>query len=131
MNEKHAGGRPSKYSPELLAKAQEYITQWKKIGDVVPMLAGLAAYLEIDKDTLQEWEKDKEGKLEFSAVCARVRVLQEQALINKGLSRESDASLSKILLMKHGYSDRQEIDHTTQGDKITRIERVIIDGANP
>ena len=30
----------------------------------------------------------------------------------------------------HNLVIRQEIDHTTQGDKITRIERVIIDGAN-
>jgi hypothetical protein len=121
-------GRPTKYNPELLAKAEEYLTQWKKLGDVVPMLAGMACHLEISKQTLYDFEKEYPA---FMDVCTRVRVLQEKALINKGLSRESDASLSKLLLMKHGYSDRQEIDHTTQGDKITRIERVIIDGANP
>jgi hypothetical protein len=123
--QKHAGGRPTKYGPEMLAKAQEYLARWKALGDVVPMLAGLCCHLEITKPTMQDWERD-EDKPEFSAVCARVRVLQEQALINKGLSRESDASLSKLLLMKHGYSDRQEVDHRSEDGSMspTRIEIV-------
>ncbi len=121
MSKKKPVGRPTKYSPELLAKAEEYLTSWKKLGDVVPMLAGLACHLEVSKKAIEEWEKD-DDKPEFARVCARVRVLQEQTLINKGLSRESDASLSKLLLMKHGYSDRQEVDHTSGGERITELK---------
>ena len=122
---KSGAGRPTKYTPEILAKAQDYLLRWKQIGDVIPMIAGLACHLEVGKRTVEDWEKD-EDKSEFSHVCTRVRVLQEQALINKGLSRESDASLSKLLLMKHGYSDRQEVDHTSGGEKISKLEITMV-----
>jgi DNA-binding XRE family transcriptional regulator len=105
--------RPSKYTPELVAKAKHYLENWHtpEIGDVIPMLCSLACYIDVDKKTLERWEKEEgDEKQEICLVCARVRELQEKVLINKGLSRVSDASLSKLLLMKHGYSDRIEQD---------------------
>ena len=117
-------GRPTKYSPAILTAAREYCENWKELGDVIPMICGMANYIGIAKPTLEAWEKE-DGKAEFSALCARVRAEQEQVLINKGLSRAADASLSKLLLRKHGYSDGQEIDHTTLGEKITQ-PRIII-----
>ena len=109
MSEQKKIGRLTKYSPEMLAKAEVYLDTWEEIGDVIPMLCGLACYLSVDKSTIEKWEKD-DDKQEFSCVCARVRAMQEKVLINKGLSRASEASLSKLLLMKHGYSDRQDFD---------------------
>lgn len=105
----HPGGRPTKYCQEILDKANEYIETWEELGDSIPMICSLAIHCGIDKTTVYEWEKD-EDKKEFSHVCARVRACQEKVLINKGLTRESEASLSKLLLRKHGYTEGVDLD---------------------
>ena len=102
-----AGGAPSQYSKTILSKAKEYLDQWEELGDYIPQLCGLSEHCQICETTRQKYEKEHE---EFAAVCARVRARQQRVLINKGLSRQADASLSKLLLMKHGYSDRVETD---------------------
>lgn len=126
---KHAGGRPTKHDDDLLRKAKDYLESWKDLGDAVPMIVGLAIHCNISKDTVYAWMKD-ESKREFSDIARRVEQMQERYLAAGGLSNAFNANITKLLLSKHGYSDRQEIDHTTQGEKITRIERVVIDGAN-
>lgn len=117
--------KPSKYTPELIAKAKKYLTKWEDLGDVIPMLCSMAEYLDISLSTLYSWEKEaKEGdesKAEILEVCARVRQAQEKVLINKGLSRVSDASLSKLLLMKHGYSDRQDVNVQSEDGSMSPI----------
>lgn len=57
--------------------------------------------------------------------------MQQRVLINKGLSRKADASLSKLLLMKHGYSEKQEVDVSSSDGSMspTRIELVAPDSA--
>lgn len=115
---KHAGGRPTKYTPELLNKAREYVDGgWEREGDIVPQLAGLAVYCGITDTTIQAW-KDDANKEEFSVLHARVMTMQHQELINKGLSKLTDSSLTKLLLHKHGHSDRQEVDVTSKGESI-------------
>jgi len=106
-------GRPSKYTPELLEKAREYADKWDDLGDVVPMLCGMAIHCDIAESTLQEW-RGHEDKAEFSDLCARVFGKQKRSLINGGLGRTFDASLSKLLLNKHGISDKQDINHTSE-----------------
>lgn len=142
--QKHPGGRPTKLCPEILSKAQEYVEQWSYLGDAIPMLAGLCVHIGIAKETMQRWEaiglskEQRENEIhknecelysQFSAICARVRVMQERVLINKGLTKESEASLSKVLLFKHGYSDRQEIDHTTAGESFNRPDQEAVNAA--
>ncbi len=122
------GGRPTKYTPELLKNAHEYVDNWEELGDVVPQLCGLAVHCGISEETVQEWKKH-EDKKEFSALCACVMGMQKRELVNKGLSRATDASLSKLMLMKHGYSEKQEVDHqsTDRSMSPTRIEIVAPD----
>ena len=117
------GGRPSQFSEEHIRLAQEYIDTWKELGDEVPQLAGLAEHCGICKDTRLKYEKVSE---EFAVLCARVRLMQEKALINKGLARKADSSLCKLLLMKHGYTDRQQVDHQSSDGTMspTKIEIV-------
>ena len=107
--EKHAGGRPTKYTPELLGKAREYVDSWESIGDSVPMLCAMAIHCDISEETLHEW-RHHDDKEEFSELCARVMGKQKRGLINGGLSRKLDAGISKLMLNKHGISDKQEIE---------------------
>lgn len=116
-------GRPTKFNDEVLAKAKEYLEAWEELGDYIPQLAGLSEHCQISETSRKKYEKENE---EFATLCARVRARQQRVLINKGLSRESEASLSKLLLMKHGYSDRVEQDVKSSDGSMspTRIEIV-------
>lgn len=104
------------YNSEHLRKALEYVDNWKEHG-AIPQIARLALHIGISKQTLYVWEKMPECS-DLADVCARVRLMQEGSLIDGGLTRTYDSSLSKLMLMKHGYTDKQEIDHTTKGEKV-------------
>lgn len=123
-------GEKYKYTPEIVEKAREYLENWENIADnAIPTMAGLATYLDINRDTLYEWEKqgkEKEEKREMTDICARARQIQEQVLISKGLTKKYDNSLTKLLLTRHGYSDRQEVDHRSGDGSMspTKIEIV-------
>jgi len=99
--------RPTKYSEELLDIAKDYLKNFKKHGDFVPSVEGLADTLDIHRDTVYDW-KDKYD--EFSDIYKKVLTKQARGLINGGLSNEFNASTTKMMLTKHGYSDRIETD---------------------
>jgi len=123
-------GRPTKYTPELLKRAHEYVDGAWKEDDAVPMIVGLALHCDISKQRVYEWIKDDDKK-EFRDIARRVEQMQERFLARGGLSNAFNANITKLLLSKHGYSDKQEIDHTTNGKNITQIQRVIVDTAAP
>ena len=98
---------PTKYTPELLEKAQEYLDTWEELGDAVPMLVGMSIHCGITEKTRMKYEKEHEA---MGIVCAGVREAQQQVLINKGLTKIHDNSLTKLMLMKHGFTDKQTVD---------------------
>jgi hypothetical protein len=104
------GGRPTEYSPETLVIARDYANGgWERLGHVVPSLAGLSVVLKVSKDTLLNWSKD-EGKKEFFGVYRQISSTQEFQLINGGLKGEYNSAIAKMLLAKHGYSDKPEVE---------------------
>jgi len=108
--------RPTKYTKALLAKAAQYLTEYKESGeDAIPQVAALADYLNIARSTIYEWSKE-EGKEEFSDIVERILCNQERTLINKGLLGEFNASITKLALTKHGYSEKQDV--AVSGDGI-------------
>ena len=109
---KHAGGRPTKYTPELLKKAHEYVDGAWQEDDAVPMIVGLALYCDISKQRVYEWMKDPKKK-EFRDLAKKVEALQEKYLAKGGLSNDFNANITKLLLSKHGYSDKAIVDHTS------------------
>ena len=125
-----AGGRPTKYTPELLEKAATYLDEYKSSGQVVPMIVGLALHCGIDKSTVYEWMKDPKKK-KFSDIAKEVEQMQEVALASGGLSGDFNANITKLLLSKHGYSDKAEIDHTSSDSSMTpqKIEIVAPEGS--
>jgi hypothetical protein len=104
------GGRPTDYTPELLAKAEEYLSTHQELGDVVPQIAGLAVHIGVSRETVYAWERDTE-KPEFSDIVERVRANQERGLVNGGLRGDLNASITKLALVKHGYQDSQKTEH--------------------
>ncbi|CRL46012.1 hypothetical protein SGGMMB4_04219 [Sodalis glossinidius str. 'morsitans'] len=103
---KNKVGRPSKFA-ESLTKANEYLMGgYETVGDVVPSIAGLACYLGKSRSRVYEYS---EQNAEFKDILEGILALQENRLINKGLQGEFNATIAKLMLTKHGYSDKQEL----------------------
>jgi hypothetical protein len=99
-------GRPSKYSDETCRKARLYVDGgYAELGDVVPQIAGLACVIGINRDTVYEWASDPEKK-EFSDIVAGCLSTQERKLVNGSLKGELNPTITKLLLTKHGYTER-------------------------
>lgn len=104
-----AGGRPTKYNDEVLATAKDYIVNYEDYGDVIPSIAGLACEIGVCRDTVHAWVKD-DDKAEFSDIIKQLATSQERKLLNGGLANQYNAMISKLVLAKHGYTDKQEIE---------------------
>jgi len=97
----------TKYTPELLAMASAYAESYEIFGDVVPTAAGLAVVLKVSAVTLWGWNKD-DDKPEITYILDIIKAKQEVALINKGLVGKYNSTITKLLLTKHGYTDKQD-----------------------
>ena len=106
--EKNKGGRPGKLDDALIKNAKRY-TQigFAEAEEVIPSVAGLACYLNISRSTVYEY---KDQNSEFSYILEEILSRQEKILINGGLSNSFNSTITKLLLTKHGYSDKQDID---------------------
>lgn len=103
-----AGGRPTKYTKALIDKCYEYLDEWKDQGDMIPSHEGLMLFIEISKTCCYEWAGDEE-KTEFKDILDKIMVMQKQELINKGLSNEFNSNITKLVLGKHGLSEKKEL----------------------
>lgn len=122
--EKRPVGRPSKYDDEVQAMAEDYVENFKDYGDVVPTLAALALHVGVSIPTLYAWAK--EDNPEFLYVFNRLELLQHKALVNGGLAGGFNPAVTKMMMTKHGYSDKIEQSHTSPDGSMspTRIEIV-------
>jgi len=107
-------GRPTKYNDEIQAKAERYVFEWQAIGDVIPSRVGLCCWLAICKQTSYEWEKHPQ----FLDTLRAVDTLQEYIALNKGIIGEFNATLTKLILANHGYSDKQQTDLTNSDSNL-------------
>ena len=100
-------GRPSIYSVELLEKAVAYLANYEELGDVIPSNVGLAIHLGISQRILNYWAND-EDKKEFLHILDCIQSKQQQVLINKGLDNVFNSNITKLVLGKHGFHDKQD-----------------------
>ena len=109
-----SAGRPTLYTPELLEKAQAYVS-----GDYdciykhgIPSHLGICEALRINKTTLYRWASE-EGKEDFKDILSDCLSIQHNLLIGKGLSGDFNAAITKLVLGKHGYHEK--IDQAVTG----------------
>ena len=110
--------RPSKYNPEMQAKAEDYSMNFMEYGDPVPTVAGLADALDIARSTLYLWQEEHP---EFSDTLERIDRRQQKFLIAGGLTNEFNSAITKLMLHNHGYSDKSSTDVTSQGGKVEGV----------
>jgi len=100
-------GRPTKLTPAVIEASKHYRDNYAEVGDVIPSVAGLADELKIDRTTLYDWSLKDEG--EFPNIYRQILAKQERVLVNGGLSGTHNSTITKLMLTKHGYSDKQEL----------------------
>ena len=120
-------GRPTEYTPDIVLKAQEYLNScvdqieeyhstrgmksdtYNRLVKVrLPTKGGLAIHLGVSRETLYDWARKYP---EFSDIMEALGAIQEDRLLNNGLSGDYNPTIAKVLLTKHGY--REGIDQTT------------------
>jgi hypothetical protein len=109
-------GRPTKYNKEMLKLANAYIDNHEEYGDPVPIAAGMAVELDVGKKTLYNWADEHP---EFLHTLSRLQDKQEKMLAGGALTSEFNATIAKLMLHNHGYSDKAEIE---QKQEISIIE---------
>jgi len=127
MNEKdkHPGGRPAYFDApeEFEAEVVKYFNQFTKSaiedgiipenGEHRPTITGMCLFLGFEsRQSFYDYAK----RDEFSYVIKKARLRIEHVYENM---LDSKAVTGAIFALKQfDWTDRQEIDHTTQGDKI-------------
>ena len=105
---KHAGGRPTDYNSEYATDKfiDKFVRHCKYAKELVS-LCGLAVYIGVCEDTIQEWRK---AHPEFSVPLAKIKQISKQMLINKGLQSKYSPNMSKFCLSSnHGMSDKHDV----------------------
>ena len=97
-------GRPSKYTPEVLRKAEEYLTTWQDYGHKIPSIAGLSQLIDVSRERIAIWGQDK-NKSEFSRILKKLQAIQEAKLLDNGLDGTFNSAITKLVLSKHGYTE--------------------------
>ena len=114
--------RPTKWNKELEAQAYEYIKDYKVHGHMIPSIEGLAMVLDLHRDTLYDWAKQKDKG--FSDILGKLLQAQNFWLIQNGLNNTFNAAITKLVLGKHGYHDsmKQDIVSSDESMKPTIIQ---------
>ena len=104
------GGTPTIYGKRIIQQTEQYLKDFKKNGEVIPTIEGLAVYLKIGRRTIYDWAK-QEDKVEFSHIVEALLSLQSRDLVSGGLSNKMNSNIAKLLLGKHGYKEesKQEV----------------------
>jgi hypothetical protein len=109
-------GRPPKFeTPEDLENQIELFFDYCEEVDEVPDVEGLAVYLDTTRKTLWEYEK----KDEFSNTIKRCK----DKIFHKKKQLAFKGKINPTVFIfdaknNHEYTDKQELDHTSQGEKI-------------
>jgi hypothetical protein len=119
-------GRPTKFHAGVAGLTDEYINECLDRG-IIPTMEGLAGRFGVEDDTLVEWRNPKYTKMAkerkiFSASCKKLMQAQREMLVKHGLFGNYNTAMAIFILKNnHGFTDRHEVDYTTDGEKITGI----------
>lgn len=117
-------GRPSHLTDEVREKALKYIESDYLIDELVPTIEGLAVYLGVARKTIYNWRDQQDG---FLHIFEQLMAKQAKGVFYGALKGDYNATISKLMLTKHGYSDKQEIDHSSS-DGSLRPTTIVLKG---
>ncbi len=111
--------RPTTYSLEMLQKAKDYLFKLPE-DEVVHSIEGLSEYVGVSRATIYSWKSQEldDDRAEFLDIVDAVLAKQSKTLVNKGLTGDFTPAITKVMLSKHGYSEKIETDITTKGESL-------------
>ena len=77
-----------------------------KFREVIPTLEGLGLYLNRSVAQIKNYCKENEN---FKEAVTMVELLQARKLITCGLNNELNQGIVKLILVKHGYINKEEV----------------------
>lgn len=99
-------GRPTAYdAANAIQSVSDYMDLCKE-KTFLPTVAGLAVQMAVARSTIYLWAQEHS---EFSDVLELLLSQQESQLIQNSLVGMYNAPITKLLLTKHGYNDKQDI----------------------
>ena len=136
-------GRPTKYDPSFVDKVEEYLETTGMNNMKLPSLQGLAVFLKVDSDTLNNWAntkvKDETGKEtnqlqypEFFGALKNLKEVQAEQLINDGIygGNQVNATIVKLMLQNnHGMKER--VDATSNDKELKGLVEIRYDKEEP
>lgn len=112
--------RPTKLTPAFIEKAEEYLESWQDNCELIPSIAGMSVWTRVSRESLHTWYKkewpedaSEEIRVKFSDIIDRLVSEQELRLLSGGLGGAMNSTITKLILHKHGYSEKQEVDNTS------------------
>lgn len=125
--------RASTYGPHKIKQANAYLDSFidpkGRPNNVIPNISGLALAIGITRSTAYEWLKH-DDKPEYKKVIDRMNCVQEDLTLKYGLTGIFNASIAKMVLGKHGYSDKAEIDLSSSDGSMSPTINVNFINAN-
>jgi hypothetical protein len=115
-----AGGRPTTYNKEVIEKAYDYI---ENCPDIIHSVVGLCIHIGRAKGLVYEWIKQSD-KTQLNDIVCMVNELQEKKLVNGSLTNELNASISKMMLSKHGHIEIKEIDNKSSDGSMSNVTKI-------
>lgn len=95
------------------------MVQWKPY-----TVAGLAVYLDCSEETLLNYEKEKTNRKEFFGTIKRAKDKIYAYKAEYLYSGKNPTGAIFDLKNNYGYADKQEVDHTSKGKRITGFNYV-------
>lgn len=112
--------RPTSYGAEVIEAAKEYLEVYKEKGELIPSVVGLCRHIGRGKTTVYNWAAETTPeKAEFRDILEMIEENQHIELVSGGLGSAFNPTITKMMLTKHGYSDKQEIDHSSKDGSMT------------
>ena len=112
------GGRNTELDTMLIDYGMHYLDHWEEEGNQVPTIPGFCLAVGISKATFYNWINDftQPGKeltglqSQFLDLACQLEDTQHDKLIQKGLAGSFQPTIAKLILYKHGHSEKGEIE---------------------
>lgn len=102
-------GRPSKYNDNVVEQSKYYLDNHTDYDDIIPSIVGLAYLLKVTRQTIYTWGEEHP---EFLDILESLNQKQERLLLSGGLGGSFNPSITKLVLGKHNYHEKQETEHS-------------------